>query len=214
MHETTQKVPFASLRGRHAGAAALLVACGPSAHGLKPDLVPTNVVVLCVNDAERHFDRDHRCDIDYLLIHDKPKAFKQIRLDAISETAAEVFVCQSKPGHEGWDDWVPAGVAISRYQLAEEWSTERPAPTHLTWGKTSIPPALSLAEHLGIVEVGVLGVDLRGHFFERQSRRLSKRFSELAAAQADRGMRVVNLSPSSLITSWPHQDFDAWITAH
>ena len=182
------------------------MASGPSAVEA-PDIAAAvreaGGVVVAVADAERAGFR-----ADYLVLVDWIDQYPEPRRRTILGSLAPFVVSQFPIEAHGHPIVGQVLFQSGDDPLAVRSTWDGPEP-RLWVGSFSAGAAVTLAQFLGASTIGVIGHDLRGHRSEGladQERARWSRFREAPEA-------VVNLSPRSLVTTIPYQDWRDWIGA-
>ena len=197
---------LAAWRGARQDAAILVCGCGPSLNALptKPDCL-----TIGVNDVGRRFDPD------YLVVVNPASQFPPDRLRAITQSRARAVFSQ-------YPDLPLAHAPLVRIRLGQYNGTDFADPEVLHHTQNSPYVAIWLAIHMGARRVGLIGVDFTDdHFFGATGRhplsgrlgQIDREYAALAEACRVKGVELVNLSPTSRLTSLPRASLGAWITA-
>lgn len=198
---------LAAWRDWHSDQPALVVGCGPSARDRRAERMiaslPTETVVIVVNDALRYAGRANYC-----VMVDDPRGFvgKPDRLEWILRTiAGPEGVPVFTPRWE-WEDDYDAAFRIHwrRKQNAriEDWRSG----TTMVNSISSMFPAVGIAAFLGCRPIGMIGMDLTsdhalGRRMEIES--LNADFADLEKSLRNRGHLLYNLSDQSKLTTVP-----------
>lgn len=186
------------------GATAVVLATGPSMSQEVADSVRGKARAIAVNDAFRLAPwADALYAADWMWWrHYKDEALKFAGLKVSIGTDCpygEVFAL-AKGGDDGFDT----------------------RPTHLRTGKNSGYQAVHLAAHFGARRILLCGFDMRvvrkrSHYFgdhpdELRNEKLyevfCKYFERVAPAYRHRGIEVINCTPGSALTCFPHQSLE------
>lgn len=195
------------ITGKHPGAAFLIVAKGPSAklvHGKRP---APGTVTIGVNDSWNEMETDYVC------IMDPPACFMTHRYKR-----NRMSVIQKAKPPLGW---------IIRWKLVNEWTKRAGIQGPILrqchhWvgmveGNRYYTTALTagfVASTMGAKAIGFIGVDLKGHYRLADKHILPgvlEGFDELRAKFPK--VRLLNLSPDSLLTNIPRGDLDEFLRA-
>jgi len=169
--------------------------CGPSLHELTD---PQRFVTIGVNDVGRLFDPT------YLVVVNPRNQFKADRFRYVEESKAQALFTQLDLG--------PVRPPVVRFKLGHYGGTDDGGGQVLHYTQNSPYVAVCLAAQMGAQRIGLIGVDLTDHHFfgltGRHSlagrlREIDTQYGRLAAALAQRGVELVNLSSSSRLTSLP-----------
>jgi glycosyl transferase family 1/glycosyl transferase family 2 len=192
---------LADFRNRHSGNRDVIVCgCGESLNLLAQ---PEPFVTIGVNDVGRKFDPT------YLVVVNPRHQFSGDRFQYVASSRAQHLFTQLELGIEH--------PGIVRFQLGRYGGTGFTDPNVLHYTRNSPYVAICLAVHMGARRIGVLGVDFTDHhFFSRSgthplARRLAQidgEYARLAAACRNNGIEIMNLSPTSRLTSLPFMTLD------
>jgi hypothetical protein len=194
---------FADFRDRHRGATVVVCGCGASLRQLRR---PERVVTIGVNDVGRLFTPD------YLIVVNERRQFTPDRYVHVEQSQAKAVFSQVALAH-------PRAV---RFRLGRRGGTGRPDGDSLDYTNNSPYVAVNLARHMGAGRIGVIGVDFDdGHFFgptgphplAGQLPQIDREYAALSVACRAEGVELVNLSPSSRLTSLPRADPEAWLAS-
>jgi hypothetical protein len=191
---------LADFRDRHRGETIIVCGCGRSLALLER---PERFVTIGVNDVGRQFTPD------YLVIVNERRQFDRERYVHIERSQAKAVFTQLDLTHE----------RVVRFRLGRRGGTDRTDPECLHYTNNSPYVAVDLAHHLGARRIGLIGVDFDDdHFFGRTGRhplaghllQIDREYAALAAACRADGVELVNLSPTSRLTSLPRASLDTW----
>lgn len=186
---------LASFRDRHAGGTIVVCGCGPSLNTL-PE--PRRWVTIGVNDVGRLFDPS------YLVVVNPPSQFKGDRFRFVAASRAQALFTQLELGS--------VAPPVVRFRLGQYAGTDVGRGETLHYTQNSPYVAVMLAALMGARRIGLIGVDLSdGHFFGGRERHvlaprlqeIDAQYGRLAAALAQRGIELVNLSAGSRLRSLP-----------
>ncbi|MBA4175721.1 MAG: hypothetical protein C0505_04050 [Leptothrix sp. (in: Bacteria)] len=192
-------------RQRHAGASLLVCGCGPSLLALPAQ---PGLVSIGVNDVGRHFDPT------YLVVVNPPQQFRGGRFQHVRASRATALFTQLALG--------PVNPPVVRFGLGQRGGTDDAGDEALHYTQNSPYVAVGLAALMGAQRIGLIGVDFtEHHFFGATGRhplagrlaQIDAEYGALARALAARGVELVNLSPSSRLTSVPRADLASWLGA-
>jgi hypothetical protein len=192
---------FADFRGRHRGETVVVCGCGASLRQLRR---PERFVTIGVNDVGRLFTPD------YLIVVNGRRQFTQDRYVHVEQSQAKAVFSQLDLAH-------PRAV---RFRLGRRGGTDRADADSLHYTNNSPYIAVNLARHMGAARIGLIGVDFEDdHFFGPTGRhplagqlaQIDREYAALSAACRAEGTELVNLSPSSRLTSLPRTTPDAWL---
>lgn len=194
---------LADWKGRHAGATVVVCGCGRSLRDFAP---PPDVLTIGVNDVGRVFTPD------YLVVVNERRQFAPGRFEFVEQSQAKAVFSQLELGHP----------RLVRFRLGQRGGVDRGDSGTLHYSNNSPYVAVELARVLGAARVGLVGIDFDDdHFFGTTGRhplagqlaQIDREYARLAAAcQAD-GVELVNLSPTSRLTSLPRMGFAEWLAA-
>jgi glycosyltransferase involved in cell wall biosynthesis len=192
------------LRGRHAGAAVLVVGCGRSACA-----PPAGVLTIGVNDIGRLFDPT------YLVVLNPPAQFRGDRFDYVRRSGAQALFSQLPAAQLG-----PVAPPLVALRLGPRGGTDIGDGGELPCSRDSPYVAVCLAAYLGASRIGLLGVDFTDdHFFGATGRHalapwlpeIDARYRALGEALAARRVELVNLSPLSRLTGLARGSLASWL---
>jgi hypothetical protein len=192
---------FADFRGRHRGETVVVCGCGASLRQLRR---PERFVTIGVNDVGRLFTPD------YLVVVNERRQFTQDRYVHVEQSQAKAVFSQFDLTH-------PRAV---RFRLGSRGGTARRDADRLDYTNNSPYVAVNLARHMGAARIGLIGVDFDDdHFFGCTGRhplagqlaQIDQEYASLSAACRAEGIELVNLSPSSRLTSLPRATPDGWL---
>lgn len=178
-----------AFRGRHDGDTIIVCGCGPSLNELAD---PQRFVTIGVNDVGRLFDPT------YLVVVNPPSQFKGDRFGFVVRSRAQALFTQLDLG--------PVQPPVVRFRLGKYGGTDIGNGETLHFTQNSPYVAVMLAALVGARRIGLIGVDLTdGHFFGGRERHvlaprlaeIDAQYAKLAAALAQRGIELVNLSTTS-----------------
>ncbi|MEO8136323.1 MAG: hypothetical protein ABI831_20400, partial [Betaproteobacteria bacterium] len=193
---------FADFRDLHRGQTIVVCGCGTSLDLLQE---PGRFVTIGVNDIGRRFTPH------YLVVVNERRQFDPVRYAHVEASQARAIFSPYELPH-------PRAV---RFRLGRRGGSARGDGQSLDYSNNSPYVAVNLARHLGATRIGLIGVDLTDHhFFGRtgqhplagQLSQIDRDYAALAAACRDEGIELVNLSPTSRLTSLPRADL-SWLTA-
>lgn len=197
--------PLAAFRGRHAGQSVVVCGCGESVRLLGP---PGRFVTIGVNDIGRLFHPD------YLVVLNTPAEFAAGRFAHVQQTRAKaVFTHLDLP--------LP-GCTVVRFRLGRRGGTDVGGADTLPYTRNSPYVAVCLALLMGARRIGLIGVDFTpNHFFAatgthplaRELAAIDREYGALADACRRMGVELVNLSPTSRLTSLPRQSVEDFAAA-
>lgn len=179
----------------HVGEPFLVCGCGPSLNEL-PD--PQRHLTIGVNDVGRLFDPT------YLVVVNPRSQFKGDRFRYVQESNARALFTQLDLGR--------VRPPVVRFRLGKYGGTDVGAADVLHYTQNSPYVAVCLAAYMGAARIGLIGVDMTDHHFFAQTgrhplagrlREIDEQYGRLAAALAERGVELVNLSSISRLTSLP-----------
>jgi hypothetical protein len=183
----------------HRGADILVCGCGESLRELQ---VPTGAITIGVNDVGRLFDPT------YLVTVNPRNQFKADRFQYVENSNARYLFTQLELGR--------VRPPVVRFALGKYGGTAFDG-TRLDYTQNSPYVALCLAVHMGATRIGLIGVDFTDHhFFARTGRhplaaklpQIDAEFRRLAAAAAERGVQILNLSRASRLTAFPRMSVE------
>jgi hypothetical protein len=192
---------FADFRGCHRGETVVVCGCGVSLQQLRR---PGPFVTIGVNDVGRLFTPD------YLVVVNQPRQFGRERYVHVEQSQAKAVFSQLDLAH-------PRAV---RFGLGRRGGTDCTDTNSLHYTNNSPYVAINLARHMGAARIGLIGVDFDDHHFfaptgkhplADQLQKIDSEYAALWAACRADGVELVNLSPSSRLTSLPRVSQDAWI---
>lgn len=176
--------------------------CGPSLLDL-PN--PTRYTTIGVNDVGRLFDPT------YLVVVNPRSQFKADRFQYVEQSKAKALHTQLELG--------PVRPPVRRFRLGQYGGTDLHDSSVLPYTQNSPYVAVCLAATLGAQRIGLIGVDFTDdHFFAatgphalaKQLGVIDAQYGRLAAALAQRGIELVNLSARSRLTSLRKVDL-SWL---
>jgi hypothetical protein len=188
-------ITLASHRGAHADASIIVCGCGASA--LEIADVPRPVTI-GVNDIGRLFDPD------YLVVVNPRGQFKPERFRYVEQSRARALFTQLDLGR--------VKPPVVRFKLGRYGGTDIRDDGTLHYTQNSPYVAVCLAALMGAKRIGLIGVDFTDHHFfgdtgrhplARQLATIDAQYGRLAAALAQRGVELVNLSSRSRLASLP-----------
>ncbi|MDM0112236.1 glycosyltransferase [Variovorax sp. J22R133] len=184
---------FVAYRDRHVGESIVVCGCGASLALLRR---PERFVTIGVNDVGRCFTPD------YLVVLNEKRQFTAERYAHVEGSLASAVFSQLALAH-------PRTV---RFRLGRRGGTGGGDPECLDYSNNSPYVAVNLARHMGARRIGVIGVDFDDarHPLAKQLPQIEREFAALVQACAKEGVEVVNLSPTSRLTSLPRVDLDTW----
>src|SRR3954470_2990156 len=192
---------FADFRGRHRGETVVVCGCGVSLRKLRD---PERFVTIGVNDVGRLFTPD------YLVVVNERRQFTLDRYVHIEQSQAKAVFSQFDLGH----------TRAVRFRLGSRGGTARTDADSLHYTNNSPYVAVNLARHMGAARIGLIGVDFDDdHFFGATGRhslagqlaQIDREYAALSAACRAEGIKLVNLSPGSRLTSLPRETLDRWL---
>lgn len=182
---------FSGFQNYHIGKTIIVCGCGSSLSNFnKPD----EFITIGVNDVGRQFDPD------YLVVLNPRSQFKHDRFRYVEQSCASALFTQLNLGIKHPN--------IVRFKLGQRGGTDCSSLTSLPYTRNSPYVALCMAAFMGAKRIGLIGVDFTdNHFFSKTGRHslrtavgsIDKEYGKLAAALAEVGIEVVNLSENSLI---------------
>ena len=197
---------FADFAGRHRGETIVVCGCGPS---LKNFPIRPACITIGVNDVGRHFDPD------YLVVVNPPSQFRPDRRGAITESRARAVFTQ-------YADWRLQHAPRVPIAFGVYGGVDFSNPNVLHFTRNSPYVSVCLAIHMGVARIGLIGVDLTNdHFFGATGvhplagslNQIDAEYARLRDACAARGVEVVNLSPTSRLTSLPRVSLETFLAA-
>jgi hypothetical protein len=212
-----------AFRDRHRGQRILVAGKGPSLQGFE---FPAGIPVIGVNDCEdfalREVDADPDAEpvrlhvpADYLVVVDKPTSFSEDQRRVIRSSHAHVFLGSGYAAHWVGEHAIAAPQTI--FLMVGVHPTKRFPPFHdATWqipcGGMSPLAACSIAAFMGASEIGLIGVDIHSHPALRSfTVAENNRFAMLSEFLRSQGRRIVNLSPTSALTSIRRMEPERWL---
>jgi hypothetical protein len=162
-------------------------------------------IAIGVNDAGR------KISCKYLVVVNEPKSFKWGRWKYVEENTAD-YVFTHLPN-----------LSLPKPEQRVVISLGSPEGTNLeNYGSidyTTNSPymAVILAYQMGAKKIGIIGVDFtQNHFFaetgthkiNREINRVLVQYENLANALVAKGIKIANLSPESMVNSWPKMYFE------
>ena len=195
---------LAAFQGRHDGESIVVCGCGPSLTELAE---PQRFTTIGVNDVGRLFDPN------YLVVVNPRSQFKGDRFRYVETSKAQALFTQLDLG--------PVGPPVVRFKLGRYGGTDTLGTGVLNHTQNSPYVAVCLAAHMRATRIGLIGVDLTDHHFFAATgrhplagrlREIDAEYGRLAAALRSRGIELVNLGPTSRLTSLPKvplEDFAA-----
>jgi SAM-dependent methyltransferase len=191
---------LAAWRDLHAGETIVVCGCGTSLNGFAER---ERFVTIGVNDVGRLFDPT------YLVVVNPRNQFKVDRFRFVEESNARALFTQLELGR--------VRPPVVRFRLGKYGGTDMGATEVLHYTQNSPYVAVCLAAWMGARHIGLIGVDLTDHHFfgptGRHSlagrlREIDEQYGRLAAALAEQGVELVNLSPVSRLASLPRRTAD------
>jgi len=185
-------------RNLHADATVLVCGCGASLELLDD---AKGCITIGVNDVGR------KLTPDYLVVVNPRTQFTAGRLAHIERSGARAVFSQL-------GDLRLAGAPLVRFRLGTYGgTTPSSAVDALHYTQNSPYVAVCLAMHMGARRIGLIGVDFTGqHALAAQLRLIDGEYQKLAVAIRSRGGELVNLSPTSRLTSLPRGDLQEFLT--
>jgi hypothetical protein len=191
----------------HDGETIIVCGCGNSLNLYEEFL---GAIAIGVNDAGR------KIPCKYLVVVNEPKSFKWGRWKYVEENNAD-YVFTHLPNLElpNPDQRVvinlgsPEGTNLENYGFID-YTTNSPYM------------AVILAYQMGAKKIGIIGVDFtQNHFFaetgthkiNREINRVLNQYESLGKALKSRGVKIANLSPESLVESWPKMNFEEFLNS-
>jgi hypothetical protein len=197
---------FEKFIGKHQNESFIVCGCGVSLN--QYDNFDGNVVI-GVNDAGR------KIDCKYLVVVNEPKGFKWDRWKYIENNDSEYVFTHIKnlPLINSKTKVVinlgkPNGTNLDNYGFID-YTTNSPYM------------AIIIAYQMGARKIGMIGVDfIQDHFFGktgthqimREIDLIIEQYSNLGKALTEKGIRIANLSQSSIIDSWPRMTLEQFET--
>ena len=185
-----------SWRNWHKGEIIVVCGLGQSVEEFAP--YAKYFVTIGVNDIGRHFDPDYLLVVDAIGQFRRPRAKRADRDRYIVQTKAAAVFTQLGMGPLGFEP--KRKVRIS---LARQTPPKIDHPNTLPCTNNTPYIALALAAYMGAERIGVVGVDLVGHSFEKQASAISTDFMKLRTVIEAAGTKIVNLSRISLVKTLP-----------
>jgi len=185
---------LASFKDIHKGETIIVCGCGSSLNELDH---PGNYITIGVNDVGRKFHPD------YLVVVNPRRQFVKDRFKYIETSQARYLFTQLDLGR--------VQPEVVRFRLGKKGGTDFSDPNVLNYTQNSPYVALCLAIHMGAKYIGIIGVDFtQNHFYAQTGRhvlapqlaRIDAGYKKLAAAAADLGVEVINLSDQSRLTAF------------
>ncbi|MDH5182110.1 MAG: hypothetical protein OEY07_20815, partial [Gammaproteobacteria bacterium] len=185
-------------RNAHAGETIIVCGCGASLNELHD---PAAYITIGVNDVGRQFDPD------YLVVLNNKHQFRNDRFKYVADSRAKTVFTQLNLGIRHPN--------IVKFRLGQRGGTDIAGLDSLPYTRNSPYVAVCLAAYMGAKHIGLIGVDFtEHHFFAKtgkhvlagQINAIDKEYGELYAALAQQGIRLVNLSMQSRLTSLPKQN--------
>jgi|SRR5215510_6068929 len=198
---------FEDFRNKHAGEKILVCGLGESLNLLSS---PERVLTIGVNDIGRKFHPT------YLLNVNNKIQYKGDRFNFIENTRAK-FIFTQNPKEQG-----RATPPIVKIEFGRETGSVEIVDGKLPHFRNSPYVAVAIAGWMGAKEIGVIGVDFTDNHFWikdghhsliREVDRINAQYGKLSCYLAQKGIEVVNLSPTSKITSLRKVNLSAWITS-
>jgi hypothetical protein len=197
---------FTEYHDRHVGEDILVCGCGDSLSGFQ---FPRDLVTIGVNDVGRVVDPD------YLVVLNSEGQFPQERFQYIRDSRADAIFTQftNLP--------VPRGKRVI-LRLGQCGGTDLSSCDTLPYTRNSPYVAICLAVYMGARRVGLIGVDFSDqsiygsatrHPLMGQLQRINSEYAGLVSACTARGVELVNLSPTSRISSIPKAESAAWLAS-
>lgn len=193
-----------AFRAAYQGESIVVCGCGSSLHELKD---PGRFVTIGVNDVGRLFDPT------YLVVVNPRQQFTSDRFTHIERSGARALFTQLELGR--------VRPPVVRFKLGKYGGTDMGAGDVLHYTQNSPYVAVCLAAYMGATRIGLIGVDFTDdHFFGRSGRHpllgrlqeIDAQYGRLAAALAERGVELVNLSTRSKLTSLPQVSLADWVS--
>ncbi|UXH79177.1 capsular polysaccharide synthesis protein [Roseateles amylovorans] len=190
----------------HAGETVMVCGCGVSLNELDRIDPQRRPLTIGVNDVGR------RVDPDYLVVLNPSSQFKDDRFRYVAQSRARALFTQLELG--------PVQPQVVGFRLGQHGGTATDATDALPFTQNSPYVAVCLAAYMGARRIGLIGVDFTDdHFFARTGRHvlaprlreIDAQYGRLAAALAQRGIELVNLSARSLLERVPKSDLAPWI---
>lgn len=196
---------YISLVGTEEGKSFIVCGCGTSINDFEPD---DKSILFGVNDIGRKFTPK------YLICVNEPHTFKRGRFAWVQNHNSEyLFTHLQSLSPVKQDSLVYFNLGARDSALIDNIGI-------IDYTANSPYMAVIIAYQLGASKIGIIGVDLTpDHFFDQTGDHLlTKRheivnleYKKLGEALIAKGIKIANLSPISLITSWPymsHEDFN------
>jgi len=192
---------LSGFRNLHDGATVIVCGCGTSLAQLRQ---PKRFLTIGVNDVGRMFQPD------YLVVLNTRSQFAYDRFRHVESSQARALFTH-----------VNLGIRhphIVKVLLGRRSGTDIDNPNALPYTRNSPYVATMLALHMGAKRIGVIGVDFTDHHFfgntgrhplARELAEIDAEYRRLHAACERRGVRLVNLSESSRLTSLPKMSLEA-----
>lgn len=186
----------------------IVAGTGPSVEGWTP---PPGYTTIGVHDIGQHFTPDH------LLVFDHKRKFTPERFRIIEATDPHdtLWTRNIAISGLGGSDWTQlkdnpkrkSFVGRSYHTVSETIEALRTKEMILPHYRSSAYTACSLAYKLGATWIGLIGVDLTGHYtLMRHAPDVNKGFARLREALSNLGTILVNLSKESMLTSIPYEE--------
>jgi len=185
------------------GETFIIAGCGTSLKYYKDF---SKYYVIGVNDIERILTPD------FLVVVNDFRTFMRGRWEYVRESLSPViFTHLDNPGP------ITRSSHIAKIKIGERNSPNLDNLTSVDYTMNSPYMAIIIAYQLGARKIGMVGVDFtQDHFFaDTGSHKLSKHiksidheYSVLRTNLEKKGVKVANLSPISLLESWPKMDLD------
>lgn len=201
---------FQDIQGIHSSTGkALIIGCGVSARRLR---VPEGPITIGLHDCARHVHPESflLSPMTYMLVYDKKSAFTTIRREAMEATYCERVLIRNRRSAKSWMEIFPEKKIIWT-PGRQGWNPGPARPDRMYYGKTSVDPALHFAEYIGCKDIAIVGMDFHDHIWSAHIAFLEEKFTMRRNAMEKRGCRIVNLSPKSLLKTFPFMSMEDWI---
>lgn len=196
---------FTTFYNKHKDEKILVIGCGESAKLIKNHPLLCNVVTIGVNDICRLMTPK------YLVVVDTPKKFNGERHKFVSKTAAEYVFTQINE----WKIFPPARKIL--FKLGNNRLGHLQAREIIDYSNNSPYVASIIAYKMGASEIGLVGVDFTlNHFYAKDGEHILIKTGRMASVEQDfkklarefkkNRVDLVNLSPTSKLTSVPKMD--------
>lgn len=185
-----------AFKDRHAGETVLVCGCGASLREVAPQAA--HVTTIGVNDVGRLFDPS------YLVVVNPPRQFTHDRFRHVAASRARAVFTQLDLAGQ-------VQPPVVRFELGERGGTDTTGE-RLHFTQNSPYVAVCLAAYMGARRIALIGVDFtEHHFFGATGRhplsgrlaQIDAEYGALAAALAQRGIELLNLSACSRLTRLP-----------